>query len=115
MTRDEAREHFRQSGLDLNTLTIEHLRDLRRRLAEHVKRSELFNKSFRMRRFCKIVRNADGWWCGLRCEAYYFDEREAVTINPNGFIGFAGWADDTNVQPILKAFVEWVDALRGAK
>lgn len=33
--------------------------------------------------------------------------REAISFNRDGFIGFAGWADDTNVQPFLRAFVRW--------
>lgn len=38
----------------------------------------------------------------------YFKGREAISFNSNGFIGFAGWADDKNVQPFLRAFVLWV-------
>lgn len=38
----------------------------------------------------------------------YFKGREAISFNSDGFIGFAGWADDKNVQPFLRAFVLWV-------
>lgn len=34
--------------------------------------------------------------------------REAVSFNPDGFIGFCGWADTRNSQPILAAFMEWL-------
>ncbi len=46
----------------------------------------------------------------LRCQSYYFDDREAVTFNGDGFVGFAGWADRYNVQPILRGFVLWAEA-----
>lgn len=35
-------------------------------------------------------------------------------ITPDGFVGFAGWAGDHNVQPILTAFCRWVDELTPA-
>ena len=38
----------------------------------------------------------------------YFKGREAISFNSDGFIGFAGWSDDKNVQPFLRAFVLWV-------
>jgi len=58
--------------------------------------------------------------CGsvdLRCEAWYFKGRQArqcVTFEPGGFIGFAGWSDDTNVQPIIRAFMAWVGEMQQA-
>jgi len=44
----------------------------------------------------------------LRCSGDWFDDREAITFNPDGFIGFAGWADDKNIIPFLKAFKLWI-------
>ena len=49
-----------------------------------------------------------GRYAELRCKSHYFDNREAITFNTDGFIGFAGWADKTNIQPILEGFREWV-------
>lgn len=56
-----------------------------------------------------------GRYAEVRCKADYFDDREAVTFNTDGFIGFAGWADNTNVQPILEGFKEWVREMKAAK
>lgn len=42
-------------------------------------------------------------------EFYHFENREAITFNKDGFIGFAGWADRTNIVPIITAFNKWVD------
>lgn len=44
----------------------------------------------------------------IRVDSDHFKGREAISFNPDGFIGFAGWADDGNVQPFLRAFVLWV-------
>lgn len=46
----------------------------------------------------------------LRCRSYYFDDRQAVTFEKKGFLGFAGWADSQHVQPILRGFVLWAEA-----
>lgn len=46
----------------------------------------------------------------ITVKAHYFEGRQGVTFEP-GFVGFAGWSDDENVQPILKATVKWVEEL----
>lgn len=45
----------------------------------------------------------------LYCDSDYFNKREAISFNRDGWIGFAGWASDTNVKPFLQAFYEWID------
>ena len=40
----------------------------------------------------------------LRVDGPYFTDREAISFNEDGFIGFCGWADGHNSAPILKAF-----------
>ena len=44
----------------------------------------------------------------LRVDGRYWQGREAISFNGDGFIGIAGWADDNNVQPFLRAFVRWL-------
>jgi hypothetical protein len=44
----------------------------------------------------------------IRCDGAYFRGREAVSLNPDGFIGIAGWADDENVRPFATALKAWV-------
>lgn len=41
----------------------------------------------------------------------YFKKRQCISFEPTGFIGFAGWASDGNVQPVLRAFIKWCDML----
>jgi hypothetical protein len=42
----------------------------------------------------------------------HYDDREAVTFNRDGFIGFAGWADNESVQPVLAGFAEWIKEVK---
>lgn len=55
--------------------------------------------------------------CFLYVSSHYFERRECISFNADGWIGFAGWADqgNTNPNPILRAFIEWCDALAATK
>lgn len=48
----------------------------------------------------------------ITCNAYYFKDRQGVTFE-DGFVGIAGWADNTNVQPFLRALVDWAKEVSG--
>ncbi len=104
LTRDMARASFKDAGLTYEVLTPENMSDLRRFIDHKMRASGLIRNTYRMRRTK-----------ALRCKSYYFDDREAVTFNRDGFIGFAGWADDENVQPILRGFIEWVNTFPGGR
>lgn len=45
----------------------------------------------------------------IRVDGPYFEDREAISINPNGWVGFAGWADSCDEKPFLVAFARWMD------
>ena len=49
----------------------------------------------------------------IELKSYYFTDRQGITFESDGFIAFAGWADDGNVQPILRACVKWVEECTG--
>lgn len=49
----------------------------------------------------------------LRVDGRYWQGREAISFNGDGFIGFAGWADDQNVQPFLCGFMRWLKEWMG--
>ena len=51
-----------------------------------------------------------GAYIKVLCDNYAV--REGISFNKDGFIGFAGWSDSTNVRPFLDAFEEWVDILK---
>jgi len=111
VTRNDARELFERSNLSFDKLTVEMMRDLRKRIDLAMKSSGLMQETLRMRRCCRLTPRHDGrFYVTLRCRSYYFDDREAVTFNPDGFIGFAGWADDNHLAPILKGFDDWLGA-----
>ena len=51
----------------------------------------------------------------LYVDSHYFEKRECISFNENGFIGFAGWAGESNIKPILKGFCKWCDYMIDAK
>jgi hypothetical protein len=53
--------------------------------------------------------------CFLYVNSHYFTRREAISFNEDGFIGFAGWADQANTNPLLRAFLRWCDDMAEAK
>jgi len=112
MTRDEAREQFKAAGLTydvVNEASLQRLRDL---IDERMIASGLIKGSYRCVRKVKLQGGGKKpFFAGIECCAFYFDKREAVSFNRDGFIGFAGWSDDTNIQPILEGFAAWVKEL----
>lgn len=104
MTRDQVREMFSASGLTYSAITASSMQRLRALINASMTRSGVMGGSFRCRQRATI---RDGY-AELRCKAHYFENREAVTFNTDGFIGFAGWASDGNVQPVLQGFAAWV-------
>jgi hypothetical protein len=53
----------------------------------------------------------------IQVKSDYFDSREGVTFSysdsDSGFVGFAGWADNGNVEPILWGVIDWVKEVTG--
>ena len=115
-TRDGARELF-ASKLSYEQITTNDIRALEGFLAieyaqherngEHMEMHPCYRKKHQPQ-----INLADGGRgiksAFLRVSGFYFSGREAISFNEDGFIGFAGWADDTNVQPFLRAFHKWV-------
>lgn len=116
--RQQAREAFKAAGLSYGILTPAAIRRLRALINDRMKSSNLILGTFRCKQRGIVKETNWGRFAELRCRAYYFSDREAVTFNTDGFIGFAGWADNTNVEPILDGFKEWVSEVsqqNGAK
>lgn len=108
ITREEARQAFEVAGLTYLALTPESMKRLRAIVNDHMKYSGAIKGTYRCKLRGVVKETRAGRYAELRCKSYYFNDREAITFNTDGFIGFAGWADQGNVQPILKGFVEWV-------
>jgi hypothetical protein len=106
--RSEARAAFKSAGLSYAALTPASMQRLRNLINEHMKASGAIQGTFRCKQRGVVKETKWGRYGELRCKADYFDNREAVTFNTDGFIGFAGWADDQNIRPILDGFNAWV-------
>jgi hypothetical protein len=104
IARNDARTAFKDAGLNYEVLSPENLRKLRECINSRMVESGLFKGTFRCH---QRATSADGL-AAIKCRAHYFEEREAVTFNTDGFIGFAGWASRESVQPILRGFLDWV-------
>lgn len=119
---EEARLKFVDAGLSYSDLGSREMAKLREILEQEL--SEFRNGAFQMA--LKPTRKKDskfgkdgsveqfsfrvkGWIAG---QSPYFTDREAITFNTDGFIGFAGWADSTNVSPFLNAFNKWINSLK---
>lgn len=112
--RAAARESFAAAGLTYDVLTPAAVQRLRALVNDRMKASGLILGTFRCRQRGVAKDTPSGRYAELRCRADYFDDREAVTFNTDGFIGFAGWADDNNVRPIIEGFTAWVGELSAA-
>lgn len=113
--RHDAREGFKAAGLTYADATPENLRRLRQLINSSMIISGAILGTFRARQRWHVQETPSGTYRELRCKADYFDDREAITFNTDGFIGFAGWADAGNVAPIVTAFNAWVAELSAAK
>lgn len=115
MTRDEAREAWAMSGLSHADLTPESMEALRKAINAELSADRPI-RGFCCRGKPTIRQRKDGTvgWADIRCSAYYFTDRQAVTFESHGFVGFAGWASDENVQPILRGFARWVETSAAA-
>jgi hypothetical protein len=123
LNRDEARDYFKNKGLSYTDVTEEDIRDLvqflSEELKEYVKNGGEHAKTMDMKarkplvKHVKILKRTSLQYAYLKVKGSYFDSREAISFNKDGFIGFGGELDDKNVQPILKAFCRWCDLMPG--
>lgn len=113
-TRADARDRFLRSGLNYDVLSPKNLDRLGELIVEHCADVGAMRGSVEIDGEAVTSKSGVGYYAGLRCESNYFKDREAITFNADGFIGFAGWADDENIVPFLSAFCEWVVELEDA-
>ena len=120
-TNNEAREYVSQKGLTYNDITEGDILVLVMLLNKHIKKSVKDNEtsvstiSLSHKVDMKKKSNGSILCCYLYMNSHYFTRRECISFNRDGFIGFAGWADQGNTNPILRAFLEWCDYLSGGE
>lgn len=96
------RARFSDLGIAIEDLTIDDFKALHAQLSEKLKSSFLINGSYVMEPLNPTKPQF------MTCKSNYFEKREAVSFNSDGFIGFAGWASSANVEPIFQAFDTWL-------
>ena len=118
-SRDDARKLWTDSGLDYSVLTTENLYKLARLISEKLNEHTAFNMWLNFYsnscRPYRIYKDSNSYLFKVvfTVNGDYFVKREGITFNYDGFIGFAGWASDSNVVPFLEAFKSWVNWLCG--
>ena len=116
-SNDEARQYFKDKGLTYADITEGDILVLIMNLNKEIKKSnkagETSTDTMHLSKKIAIKKNRDGSIvsCYLYMNSHYFTQREAISFNSDGFIGFAGWADQGNTNPLLRAFLKWCDYL----
>lgn len=116
-TNDEARQYFKDKGLSYEKVTEGDILALVMMLNQEIKKSnkagETSVESMYLSSKINMKKRTNGTIikCFLYTNSHYYTQREAISFNENGFIGFAGWADQGNTNPLLRAFLRWCDYL----
>lgn len=116
-SNNEARQYFKDKGLDYSKITEGDILTLTMMLNEEIKKSNKENETsmgtMYLSKKVDMKRRINGSLihCYMYVNSHYFERRECISFNPDGFIGFAGWADQGNTNPILRAFLRWCDYL----
>lgn len=119
LTSQQMRDYFSEKGLSYKEyVNYDNVVLLHSILVQELIKSENFKGTYRMSKditfkIDKRRKNRDFIFAALTCNAFYFSGREAVSFNNDGFIGFCGWSDSTNDQPILRGFKKWCDIICG--
>lgn len=115
-TTDHARNYFREKGLSYDSINEGDILTLVMMIQQELKKSNKAGETsvtMRLSEKIDMKRKSNGAIisCYLYMNSHYFTRREAISFNRDGFIGFAGWADQGNTNPLLRAFLGWCDYL----
>ena len=118
MTSNDARQVFAESGLTYDDM-YDNLRVLKLEIQCAIEQAHVLSGSLSM----KVVEGARKMDRGtrsvgcffIRVDGPYFKDRECVSFNADGFVGFAGWASDLNAAPILQGFMQAVSLIKARK
>lgn len=120
-TNNEARAYFAGKGLTYADVTEGDILALVMLLNKHIKKAnadcETSMGSMYLSRRIDLKRKTNGTLisCFLYVNSHYFERRECISFNADGLDRLRGWADQGNTNPILRAFIEWCDALAATK
>lgn len=116
-TTNEARAYFKDKGLSYGDVTEGDILVLIMLLNKEIKAAndsgETSVCTMHLSKRIDLKKRTNGTMqsCYLYLNSHYFERRECISFNTDGFIGFAGWADTGNTNPILRAFLKWCDYL----
>ena len=118
-TTNEARKFFKNRGLSYDSIHEGDILILCMMLQKELKKSNKAGETSVTMTLSKRVdmkkkSNGSITECYIYMNAHYFTRRECISFNRDGFIGFAGWADQGNTNPLLRAFLEWCNYLAEA-
>ena len=118
-TTNEAREFFKNRGISYDSIHEGDILILCMMLQKELKKSNKAGETSVTMTLSKRVdmkkkSNGSITECYIYMNAHYFTRRECISFNRDGFIGFAGWADQGNTNPLLRAFLEWCNYLAEA-
>ena len=113
MTREEARQAFKDSKIEYAELSYMDIKMLTIYVDNEFKEAFINDEINSMMYTNKKIQIKKDKYLNLTAaflfvDGSYFEKRECISFNQDGFIGFAGWASDKNVKPIIKGFIKWL-------
>lgn len=123
MNREEARNYFYNLGLTYDAITINDLHLLKWLLNRNFSEIQVQSlKDKEQHPYWHRVNDAK-YYKGkynnekmisafLTGKGGYFEAREVISFNSDGFIGFCGEVDKNNSKPVIAAFIEWCDCMK---
>ena len=120
-SNDDCRKRFSEFGLTYDDITEGDILTLVMLLNREIKKSNKSGETsvnttyLSSKKVIKKKQNGTITEAYLYMNSHYYTQRECISFNKDGFIGFAGWADTGNSNPIRRAFLEWCDILKNQK
>lgn len=120
-TNEEARAYFKDKGLTYKDITSGDILALVLLLNQELKKSNKAGETsvctmhLSQKISTKYRSNGTLIYCHLYMNSHYFTQRQCISFEESGFIGFAGWADEANLNPIRRAFLRWCDGIAEIK
>lgn len=116
--RELAREYFKKCNLTYDDIDMNAIYGLIKILNFKIFEANscmlMINEPKLRGRYTNVKLNKNGKiiFAEIRVKGTYFDDREAITFNEDGFIGLCGWADGYNLTPFVLGFKDWCDWLK---
>lgn len=116
--RELAREYFRQCKITYDDITMNDIYKLIKLLNKRIVEADscmiMINEpKLRGTNRNIIFKKNKLVFAEIRVKGNYFNDREAITFNEDGFIGLCGWADGYNLTPFVMGFKDWCDYMKG--